>query len=53
MEIVIMILTFICTYALVALVLFVVARLIFPSADEVEERQFKSRHAKRFTSGTA
>lgn len=48
-----MIVTFICTYALVALVLFVVARFIFPSADEVEERQLKSRSAKRFTGGTA
>jgi hypothetical protein len=45
-----MILTFICTYALVVLVLFVVARMIFPSSDEMDNtKQFKSRNIKRFS----
>ncbi len=56
MEIVIMILTFICTYALVALILFVFARLIFPSVEDVEDaRQLKSRvnaNVKRYSGGT-
>jgi hypothetical protein len=45
-----MILTFICTYALVVLVLFVVARIIFPSSDDMENtKQFKTRNIKRFS----
>jgi type IV secretory pathway VirB3-like protein len=54
MSTIIMILTFICTYALVVLVLFVVARLIFPSNDDMENtKQFKARNIKRFSSRAA
>ena len=47
MEIAIMILTFICTYAFVAFVLFVVARAIFPSVDDLDVKQFKPRHSMK------
>jgi hypothetical protein len=50
MSTIIMILTFIFTYALVVLVLFVVARIIFPSSDDMEHtKQFKTRNIKRLT----
>jgi hypothetical protein len=50
MSTIIMIFTFIGTYALMVFVLFLVARMIFPFSDELKNvKQFKTRNVKRFS----